>query len=252
MLPRRKLCCASDATAPLSTRLHRFWQRRYSSTTRGRAAAERSGQTNRPAGLIPKFRAERQLGARMLAKGEARELALVDARVRRRGDRQAKHRQGNALPHFGGPQPCPRGRLHRPLDRHRRGAELLRLGRVVKRAVGNRRNLQTRRRRQMLQRSAILLARGERVEQGDAEQDNDDAGAKPGGQPQRQQRRHVGRLEARLGARRVRLAAHHTSSRTVSEPSVSAVFIACGVPLARASAMCSACFASIFGGSGGS
>ena len=49
-----------------------------------------------------------------------------------------------------------------------------------------------------------------------------------------------------------RLCSHHTSSRTVSEPRVSAVFIACGVPLARASAMCSACFASIFGGSGGS
>ena len=44
----------------------------------------------------------------------------------------------------------------------------------------------------------------------------------------------------------------HTSSRTVSEASVSAVFIACGVPLASASAMCSACLASIFGGSGGS
>ena len=36
------------------------------------------------------------------------------------------------------------------------------------------------------------------------------------------------------------------------EASVSAVFIAFGVPLASASAMCSACFASIFGGIGGS
>ena len=87
-----------------------------------------------------------------------------------------------------------------------------------------------------------------------------DRGAKSSFEVRLERARRLGRVAVpftqHLPVRRTRgeprLAVHHTSSRTVSDASVSAVFIACGVPLASALAMCSACLVSIFGGSGGS